>query len=72
MDNMPLHYKIERIGGQKFSLEIQVIANDGLSPDTFTAYIALDFNEEGLISIPVIYQMTVEFSTFKAPRRESN
>jgi hypothetical protein len=58
---MPVSCGVERINDQEISFDIRLNIDDGMPPDTFTADVTLDFGEEGVIIIPVIYQSTVEF-----------
>jgi hypothetical protein len=59
-DNAPLLYKTERVNDQELSFDIQINTNDDMPSNTFTADITLDFGDEGTISVPVIYQTTIE------------
>jgi hypothetical protein len=61
-DHIPLRCKTKRVNDQEFLIEIQLNFNDKSQIKTFTDDIVLNFDNEGIINVPVIYQPSTEMS----------
>jgi hypothetical protein len=60
VSDIPLLYRIKPIHNNEFLVEIQLNIGDDQSKNTFNGNVVLDFGEEGVINVPVVYQPTVK------------
>ncbi|MDR1478132.1 MAG: hypothetical protein LBJ00_04245 [Planctomycetaceae bacterium] len=56
---MPLICKVERVGNHEMLIKVQLNVDDRQTQNSLNSNIVLDFGEEGLVNVPVVYQVPV-------------